>query len=91
VAGFQGLIHHFERSISILGRSPSTFQNYSQHIATIPQTRRMDTSARRSGHGKLIYCQCRTFIRTADAVVFTLPDALNERAMIPFFGLFGRH
>lgn len=33
--GFQELIHRFERSISILGRSPSTFKNYSQHIAAI--------------------------------------------------------
>jgi hypothetical protein len=24
-------------------------------------------------------------------VAFALPDALNERAMIPFFGLLGRH
>ena len=32
---FQELIRRFERSISILGRSPSTFKNYSQHIAAI--------------------------------------------------------
>jgi integrase/recombinase XerD len=35
VPGFQELIHRFERSISILGRSPSTFKNYSMHIAAI--------------------------------------------------------
>ncbi|WP_157585393.1 phage integrase N-terminal SAM-like domain-containing protein [Runella zeae] len=35
VSGFQELIHRFERSISILGRSPSTFKNYSRHIAAI--------------------------------------------------------
>ena len=33
--GFQELIYRFERSISILGRSPSTFKNYSMHIAAI--------------------------------------------------------
>ncbi|WP_206023356.1 hypothetical protein [Runella sp. CRIBMP] len=33
--GSEELIHRFERSISILGRSPSTFKNYSQHIAAI--------------------------------------------------------
>ena len=33
--GFQELIRRFERSISVLGRSPSTFKNYSQHIAAI--------------------------------------------------------
>lgn len=35
MAGFQELIHRFERSISILGRSPSTFKNYSMHVAAI--------------------------------------------------------
>jgi integrase/recombinase XerD len=35
VPGFQELIYRFERSISILGRSPSTFKNYSMHIAAI--------------------------------------------------------
>ncbi len=35
VAGYQGLIRRFERSISILGRSPSTFKNYSIHIAVL--------------------------------------------------------
>lgn len=35
VPGFQELIHRFERSISILGRSPSTFKNYSMHVAAI--------------------------------------------------------
>ena len=33
--GFQELIYRFERSISILGRSPSTFKNYSMHVAAI--------------------------------------------------------
>lgn len=33
--GFQELIRRFERSISILGRSPSTFKNYSMHVAAI--------------------------------------------------------
>ena len=32
---FESLIHRFERSISVLGRSPSTFKNYSMHIAAI--------------------------------------------------------
>jgi integrase/recombinase XerD len=35
VPGFQELIHRFERSISILGRSPSTFNNYSSHLASL--------------------------------------------------------
>jgi integrase/recombinase XerD len=35
VPGFEVLIGRFERSISILGRSPSTFKNYSMHIAAI--------------------------------------------------------
>ena len=33
--GFEELIRRFERSISVLGRSPSTFKNYSMHIAAI--------------------------------------------------------
>ena len=32
---FEALIHRFERSISVLGRSPSTFKNYSMHVAAI--------------------------------------------------------
>jgi integrase/recombinase XerD len=35
VLGFEELIGRFERSISILGRSPSTFKNYSMHVAAI--------------------------------------------------------
>jgi site-specific recombinase XerD len=35
VPGFEELIGRFERSISILGRSPSTFKNYSMHVAAI--------------------------------------------------------
>jgi integrase/recombinase XerD len=35
VPGFEELIRRFERSISILGRSASTFKNYSMHIAAI--------------------------------------------------------
>jgi integrase/recombinase XerD len=35
VPGFQELIYRFERSISILGRSPSTFNNYSSHLASL--------------------------------------------------------
>jgi len=35
VPDFESLIHRFERSISVLGRSPSTFKNYSMHIAAI--------------------------------------------------------
>jgi len=35
VPDFEVLIHRFERSISVLGRSPSTFKNYSMPIAAI--------------------------------------------------------
>jgi integrase len=35
VPGFSDLIHRFERSISILGRSPSTFHNYARHVAAL--------------------------------------------------------
>jgi len=35
VPDFEALIHRFERSISVLGRSPSTFKNYSMHVAAI--------------------------------------------------------
>ena len=33
--GFPELLHRFERNISILGRSPRTFDNYSRHVASI--------------------------------------------------------
>jgi len=36
VNGFAELLQRFERNISILGRSPRTFDNYSRHIATQP-------------------------------------------------------
>ena len=35
VAGFEDLIDRFERTISVLGRSQSTFNNYSRHVASI--------------------------------------------------------
>jgi integrase/recombinase XerD len=35
VAGFSELLQRFERNISILGRSPKTFDNYSRHVAAI--------------------------------------------------------
>jgi site-specific recombinase XerD len=35
VLQFSELLHRFERSISILGRSQSTFENYARHIAAI--------------------------------------------------------
>jgi integrase/recombinase XerD len=35
VPGFEALIHRFERSISVLGRSQSTFKNYAMHVAAI--------------------------------------------------------
>ena len=35
VEGFSELLHRFERNISILGRSPRTFDNYSRHVAAI--------------------------------------------------------
>jgi integrase/recombinase XerD len=35
VPGFEALIYRFERSISVLGRSQSTFKNYSMHVAAI--------------------------------------------------------
>ncbi|MCO4291984.1 hypothetical protein NF867_03800 [Solitalea sp. MAHUQ-68] len=35
VPGFAELIYRFERSISILGRSTSTFKNYALHVAAI--------------------------------------------------------
>ena len=33
--GFEGLLHRFERNITILGRSKSTFENYVRHVAAI--------------------------------------------------------
>ena len=33
--GFTELIYRFERSISVLGRSPSTFNNYARHLAAL--------------------------------------------------------
>jgi integrase/recombinase XerD len=35
VPDFEALIHRFERSISVLGRSASTFKNYAHHIGAI--------------------------------------------------------
>jgi len=35
VEGFEGLLHRFERNITILGRSKSTFENYVRHVAAI--------------------------------------------------------
>jgi integrase/recombinase XerD len=35
VLGFEELLNRFERTISVLGRSQSTFNNYSRHVAAI--------------------------------------------------------
>jgi integrase/recombinase XerD len=35
IEGFEELIYRFERTISVLGRSRATFNNYSRHIAAI--------------------------------------------------------
>ncbi|MFC6267826.1 tyrosine-type recombinase/integrase [Frigoriflavimonas asaccharolytica] len=35
VEGFAELLHRFERNISILGRSPKTFDNYARHVAAM--------------------------------------------------------
>ncbi|WP_426065123.1 phage integrase N-terminal SAM-like domain-containing protein [Flavobacterium sp. DSP2-3-1] len=35
VPGFEELLQRFERTVSILGRSQSTFNNYSRHVAAI--------------------------------------------------------
>ena len=35
VSGFTELLQRFERNISILGRSPRTFDNYSRHVAAL--------------------------------------------------------
>ena len=38
VTGFEALLERFERNISILGRSPRTFDNYSRHVAAMAFT-----------------------------------------------------
>jgi len=35
VLGFEELIYRFERTVSVLGRSKTTFENYSRHIAAV--------------------------------------------------------
>lgn len=35
VVGFEDLLVRFQRSISVLGRSPKTFENYSRHVAAL--------------------------------------------------------
>ena len=35
VPGFEELLYRFERTVSVLGRSQSTFDNYSRHVASI--------------------------------------------------------
>src|SRR5690554_8093087 len=35
ITGFSELLQRFERNISILGRSKSTFNNYSRHVAAM--------------------------------------------------------
>ena len=35
VSGFTELLSRFERTVSVLGRSQSTFDNYSRHVAAI--------------------------------------------------------
>jgi len=35
VSGFEALLSRFERNISVLGRSPRTFDNYSRHVAAM--------------------------------------------------------
>jgi hypothetical protein len=35
VADFEALLYRFERNISILGRSKSTFENYARHLVAI--------------------------------------------------------
>lgn len=35
VPGFEELLHRFERTVSVLGRSQSTFNNYARHVAAI--------------------------------------------------------
>ena len=35
MADFEALLYRFERNISILGRSKSTFENYARHVAAI--------------------------------------------------------
>jgi integrase/recombinase XerD len=35
VAGFEAVLIRFQRSISVLGRSPKTFENYARHVAAL--------------------------------------------------------
>jgi integrase/recombinase XerD len=35
VPGFEELLARFERTVSVLGRSRSTFENYARHLAAI--------------------------------------------------------
>ena len=35
VLGFEELIYRFERTVSVLGRSKTTFENYSRHVAAV--------------------------------------------------------
>ena len=35
VPGFTELLYRFERTISVLGRSRATFENYSRHVAAV--------------------------------------------------------
>ena len=35
VSGFDLLFHRFQRNMSVLGRSKSTFENYVRHLAAI--------------------------------------------------------
>ena len=35
VLGFEELIYRFERTVSVLGRSKTTFENYSRHVASV--------------------------------------------------------
>ena len=35
VPGFTELLGRFERTVSVLGRSQSTFNNYSRHVASV--------------------------------------------------------
>jgi integrase/recombinase XerD len=35
VPGFKELLYRFERTVSVLGRSEATFNNYSRHVAAV--------------------------------------------------------
>jgi hypothetical protein len=35
VLGFEELIYRFERTVSVLGLSKTTFENYSRHVAAV--------------------------------------------------------